>query len=228
MKIQHITTILAGISLFAALPSSASSIFFSFQSQEDGNGTATLDVTAFDGIASGTPTISPTGGAAGDGGEASFTAYDDSVWLGNGNFATPGHSLVYGVGSGFSLSLNFDATNLEDMTVRFAVRTAGSGAVTQLSDLTYDIGAGAVSTGLTGGFFPANGQFQELTFDLSSIAAIENQSDVTLTWLIPEVVSGTSFRIDNVQLSAVPEPSNYGLLMGGLVAGMLMQRRRRC
>jgi hypothetical protein len=223
---------IAGMSM-AALPCSAANIFFSFQTTEDGAlpGVQTLDVTAFEGVA-GTPTISMTGSdgnAYGQGGEASFTAYDGTTWLGDNDYSLPGRSLVWNDAvSNLSLSLNFDATGLEDISIRFAVRSAGSGAITSFTDLTYDLGdgAGAVSTGLTLDSFDGDGNFNEWTIDLSSIAAIENQSDVTLTWSIP-TFTDASFRIDNLQLTAIPEPSSAALLMGLSVGALLVSRRRR-
>lgn len=221
------------LSLALAGSCSAANIFFSFQTEPNGS-FGTQSVTAFEGIASGTPTISitGTGGGINQGSEASFTDFEGTTWTGSGASGTPGRNMTWGsASSGNSFSLQFDATGLENMFVRFAVRSAAGGdAITTFTDLTYDLdGAGgnaAVSTGLTLDSYTNDSLFTEWSIDLSSIAAIENQSDVTLTWVIPDVLSGDALRIDNFQLSTIPEPSAFALMLGTLSL-LLVARRRR-
>ncbi len=205
--------------------SSAAAFFFSFDTSQDGNGVFTPSVTANSGFM-GTPTFSRTGTvfeSNGQGGATSFTDFQGNTWLGSGNSNTPGHSSVWNQnGPGNSLSLTFSTIGLTDINVRFDVRTAGADAATSFTGLTYDIGGGEVAGPATSSF--TSGAFRNYTEDLTALDAIEGQSSVTLRWSFADNSSTPSFRIDNIQVSAVPEPS---VVLGGLVGGLLLLRRRR-
>ena len=219
----------AGISLITALSCSANAIFFSFQTTPAG-GASTGDVTAFEGITSGTPTMSIAGtGSANfsNGGASSYTDFQGTTWLGSGGTGNPGSMRWLFDNTGNSFSLNFDATSLEGMLVRFDVYSGGVNPITTFTDLTYDIGGGEVSTGLTLDTYADNATFNEWSIDLSTISAIENQSNLTLKWLIPDIVGTTALRIDNFELTAVPEPSSLTLLALTMGAALLLIRRRK-
>ena len=67
-------------------------------------------------------------------------------------------------------------------------------------------------------------------FDLSPVTALDNQSNVYLRLVAEQTPAGTGTgRIDDVSITAVPEPSTYALLAlsAAGVAGYVVRRRRR-
>ena len=69
-----------------------------------------------------------------------------------------------------------------------------------------------------------------LSYDLSSITAIDNLPDVYFRFVAEQTsASAGTGRIDNVSITGVPEPSTYALLaLSGLaLAGYAVRRRRR-
>ncbi len=203
-------------------------VLYSFESAAP-NGTYTLAPSVVDGFLSAS-SISRTG-TGNTGGEASFTDFQGTVWTGSGSSSGAGNSLAWtGGGSNLtgSFSLTLNTTDLTDLTVRLAVRAAGTGATNAFSSFTYDIGDGpqAISTPLT---FTAGSTFSQWTADLSSIGALTDQPSVTLTWAFADNVSGTSLRVDNIQILAavaIPEPSTYTSLVGAAALGLVVIRRR--
>ena len=167
-----------------------------------------------------------------DGGEASFVSFEGGTpWLGSGGSSTPGHSLAWNAGStGNTFSFNLNTTGTEDLMIRMAVRSTGSGGgPTAFSSVTYNTGSGPVtiSPSLYSGFSAGSGNFVLWTADLSSLAAVENAPSVTLQWTIPTLNSNTSFRVDNIQVTAVPEPSTVVLLGVALAAMVVFVRRQQ-
>jgi hypothetical protein len=223
---------------FPIISASAAGVFYSFDTAMDGTGAfdgdvaaKTVNATANEGFGtvsmSYTGTMHPTGMA---GGTASFTAFDGSVWAGSGSTGTPGRSLGFNPSStGNSFSMTFSTLSLSELALRMNIR-AGASSGTNIggfSSFTYSIDGGApVSVGADLSFTTAT-NFQVWTADLSTLTggAIDDNSEVTLTWTIGDLSSARSLRVDNLQITAVPEPS--GAVLAGLGASALLMTRRR-
>ncbi len=231
-------TLAAAVSMLAAAgTTNAAGLFYSFDQFQNGSGGAgsfTLGVTALDGFASASA-VSYAGlslRSQGDGGEGSFTDFQGNTWLGSGGSSNPGHSMGWNANStGNTFSFTLDTTGTVDLMVRLAVRSTGSGgAPAAFSSVTYNNGTGGpqtISPSLYSGFIFGTGAFSVWTADLSSLAAIENRPSVTFQWTIPTLNSNTSFRVDNIQVTAVPEPSTYAIMGLALAAVVIVARRRR-
>ncbi|MDF3129764.1 PEP-CTERM sorting domain-containing protein [Kiritimatiellaeota bacterium B1221] len=210
--------------------SDAAALFYSFDDAQNGNGNFTSAVTANDGF--GSPTSVAIAGSQNttdpNGGEASYTDFEGNTWIGSGSYLSPGHSLQWKAGStNNSFSLTVGTLGLTDLSVRLAARDAQStgNLVGGFSDFTYDVGGGEVNLG-AGTSFNTNNTFTVWEMDLSSVSAIENQSTVTLKWTIPTIGGGSSFRVDNIEFAAVPEPTSVLLMVLGISGLVLLQRRR--
>lgn len=204
--------------------------FWSFDTAANGSGSFTSSVTAS--TFGTTPTLSYAGSsitAGGNNGGASFTAFDGTTWSGSGSGSTPGHSLAWNSGStGNSFSITLDTTGLSSLQVRMDLRSY-TGGLTSFSDLQYDTGSGWVSSGLTLASFTTGTGYSAWSVDLTSIVAINNQSSVTLRWLIDDIPSGKSLRVDNLQVTAVavPEPASVGFALGVVAIGAIALYRSR-
>ncbi|WAC20784.1 PEP-CTERM sorting domain-containing protein [Luteolibacter sp. SL250] len=235
MKRLILTSLISSFPIFSA---SAAGVFYSFDTEMDGTGVfdgdqvaKTVDATANDGFGavsmSYTGTVHPTGMA---GGAASFTAFDGTTWDGSGGTGTPGRSLGFNPSStGNSFSMTFSTLSLSNLALRMNIRAgASSGSnIGGFSSFTYSINGGApVNVGADLSFTTAT-SFQVWTADLSALTggAIDDNSEVTLNWTIGDLSSARSLRVDNLQITAVPEPS--GGLLAGLAASTLLVRRRR-
>ncbi len=232
-------TFAASVSLLAVGSANAAGLFYSFDQNKNGSGDETtgftLGVTAIDGFASATPVtfVGSSLRTQADGGEASFVSFEGGTpWLGSGGSSTPGHSLAWNAGStGNTFRFTLNTTGTQDLMIRLAVRSTGSGVgPAAFTSVTYDNGTGGpqtISPTLYSGFTSGTGAFSVWTADLSTLTAVNNQASVTFQWTIPTLNSNTSFRVDNIQLTAVPEPSTYALLGLGLAAAVIVGRRRR-
>ncbi|MDR1280619.1 MAG: hypothetical protein LBK99_07325 [Opitutaceae bacterium] len=208
--------------------------FWSFQTTlnptntADGKGSFTSEVTATTGFPT-TPTFSFVGSSLNNnGGALSFTAFDGSTWTGGGQGSQPGWSVGWNGGStGNSFTVTLDTAGLSSLQVRMDIRSY-TGGLTSFSDLQYDIGAGWVSSGLLLASVSTDSGHHPWSMDLSSLAAINDQSSVALRWLIADVPEGTSFRIDNLQITAVavPEPAYPGLVLSVVAMGTIALCRR--
>ncbi len=222
--------------LTAAGTSSAAGLFYSFDQNKNGSGDETtgftLVTTAISGFASSSD-VTYTGSSLrtqADGGETSFVSFEGGTpWLGSGGSSTPGHSLAWNQGStGNTFSFNLDTTGTTDLAIRLTVRSAaGVSAITDFTSFTYNTGSGpvAITSGISN--FTADAGFSQWSANLSGLTAVENQQSVAFQWTIPSIPSGDSFRVDNIQLTAVPEPSTVVLLGLALAAGVVVARRRR-
>ena len=76
----------------------------------------------------------------------------------------------------------------------------------------------------------SNNLIYVLSYDLSSITAIDNQPDVYLRLASEQTTAGNGTgRIDDITITGIPEPSTYAMLAlaGAGFAGYVIRRRRR-
>ncbi len=176
-----------------------------------------------------------SGGGGMQGGAPSFTDFQGNSWNGVANATGAGFAFGWNgstiVGSD-SLTLSLDLTNIQNLAIRMDVRSAQGGTEpprpSAFSAIEYSIGGGSFSSipGVSLGNFTTN-NYVEMNFNLASLDAIEGQSDVKIRFTVANTPNTTSFRFDNVQLTAdlIPEPSFAALLVVG--SGLMGFRRKR-
>ncbi len=219
-------TLLASLAVLPCTTSHAQIYaFWSFDQFTSGNGAFEIGVTAE--TWTGSPSVTYAGSnLLNGGGAASFTAFNGTTWLGSGTGSTPGHSLAWSSGStGNSFSLSLDMTDSAELQIRMDIRSFTGGPAAFL-DLQYDVGGGFVSSGISLNPITIGTSYSAWTVDLTSLTQINNQSNVTLRWVIPDIGGGTSIRIDNLQISAqaIPEPTVGGLILGFGICALLVRR----
>ena len=198
------------------LTAEAAGVYYSFDTVADGTGNFTTASTAEVGIM-GTSTFTRNGSVVSidsNGGWTSTAAQNISgnEWIGDGGTQEPGHSAAINPGSaGNSYSLTLPTTTLSQMFVSFDYRYAGAPANPAFTSFTYSVNGGTAQAvpgaDLSLSASSPSSRFNQWSMDLSGLTAIENQGSVTLTWNLPNFGDGQSFRMDNLQLVAVPEPS---------------------
>lgn len=149
------------------------------------------------------------------------TAFTDAA----GGSHAAGQALAWGSGvndGDQEWILSVDLTGYQDLVIRWDYRSTGTGPTNAVLD--YKVGAGSWTTVETLAL-ATDSVFHGYQKDLSAISAIENQSAVQfrLSGFSGGSGSGTH-RIDNLQLSAIPEPAVMGFIgLTGL--GLLVIRR---
>jgi hypothetical protein len=170
----------------------------------------------------------------GPGTDAAGTAYTLGQFVNN-----------YGQSSGYSAT--FDGTNANGLYGASAsdyIQFTFTAADTYLLDtLDFDLAMGgasgprgfAVTSNLNGGAFNLRGvaalnvgaasQWARYSFDFGSLALTDTDT-VEVRFHGFSTGTGNSFRLDNVSVTAIPEPSTL-LLVGAGLLGVLMFRRRK-
>ncbi len=174
----------------------------------------------------GTPSLtgiaSGTGYVAGGSGGVSFT---DAV--GGGHVAGQALSWASGVNDGDQQwILGVDLTGYQDMAIRWDYRATSAGP--SGASLEYKVGTG-IWTLIETASFARDSSYHEYVKDLSSISAIENQTSVQFRLSGFTGGSGTgTYRQDNLQVAAIPEPATLALLgFGGLTALVIRRTVRQ-
>lgn len=176
----------------------------------------------------GTPTLTSTGSEnlLSTFQSTPFTAYNSIAY-------GAGAALAWNPGSTVnSFTLNLDMTHLEDLKIRLDYRGTSSVGFTQFSAIEYSLNNGAsYNSAVSSPTLTMNSNILNLTtsqLDFSSVGAIEDQSSVLIRFSMPDVPSGNSFRIDNLQIQAttIPEPGTLALVGVALAALLLFNRRR--
>lgn len=145
-------------------------------------------------------------------------------------------------GIGFTVTLN--TLGLTDLAMRFDIRSAtGSTAratpPSKFASIEYSLDGGAVwqtTTALTalatasGWNADAGVPFEQEAINFSGITELNNQSNLRLRFTfadgtVPTLDVTQNVRVDNLLITAVPEPASISLL--GLGAAGLVIRRRR-
>lgn len=183
-----------------------------------GSGTVPTTITAS--LGSGSLDLSQWSGTIDDfAGSSSHTL--------NGDPAGNSLSLIAGSGSpypgnGSTITLQFSMLNLLNPILSFA--TQGTATGFNANHIAYSIN-GTDFTDLDSTYSPS-ASYSLHSFDLSSIDSLDNASSgyLRITFDGATGASGNN-RIDNLQLSAIPEPSALALTASGLL--LLTQRRRR-
>ena len=225
----------------------AATAYFAFQSGTASGSPYQGTVTSNVGFAS-NPTISKTNGAASSvdgGGQTSFADPNNpsNVYEGNGSGVTTVNSYGWNVaandlqsftGAAFTVTVNM--TGLTDLNIAFGLRAAGDtdpGYVPlSFKAIEYSIGGSGTwtSVGVASPTWAVNSTYSGKSVDLSALNVIEGASDVQIRFsladsvVIPTGQTASSIRIDNLVLTAVPEPS-MGLL--ALFPALAFGARRR-
>lgn len=214
---------------------------FSFQNLPSSATSFSNSVTDYTGFAS-APTISVTGSSTGNnaGSPGSFLAYNGITYSGSGTGGSGGYSRGWGAGStGNSFTIALNMTGLEGLNLRFDYRSAGSGTSPQpqtaFTSFQYSLNGGDTWENVGGADLSLSTwilnvdtiQWYSTSFDLSGLGAINGAANVRLKFDFGDLTSSpdTTFKIDNLQLTAVPEAS-AGLLAFMAAASFLARRRR--
>lgn len=127
--------------------------------------------------------------------------------------------------NGLSIEFAINTVGVEDLVLTFA--TAGNNPGFDLNQLAYSTNGGSTFTDFGGTYGPTTG-FTVLTFDLSGIAALENNPQAVIRIKLDGAsTNGGRNDIDNVQINAtaIPAPGTIALL--GVAALIGLRRRRR-
>lgn len=134
-------------------------------------------------------------------------------------------SLIAGsgtTGNGSFITLQFSLTGMENPILSYATQ----GTATGFNDVQLAWSTnGADFTDFGTGYDPA-GSYALQSFDLSSVNELDNAATAYLR-LTFDGATGSSGnnRIDNIQISAIPEPSTALLWLAGAAALSLLRRR---
>ena len=203
--------------------------YWAFQEEQGGtsgaNSTYTGAVT-FHNLAT-VPSFDRTGDGInqfGAQGNYNFTHFGGDTWergrttTWNGNAAASANN---------TFSITVDTTGAENFNVRFGYRnnglqTAPGTLLTALESFEYKVGAGGTFTSVPGANLSLdnNTDYNTWSANLASLAAIENQPEVTLRWTIPDFIQGasTQIRVDDLQITGTavgPPPPRERLLPEG-------------
>lgn len=160
-------------------------------------------------------------------GNGSAESYSVNTWALGDYFQFSTSSLLFE-----NIMLSVDATSSNTGPRDFKVQYSNDGTTFTDSGLTYSVLANAAPNSWTSGTYLPQHTY---TFDLSSIAALDNQAvaafrlvqDSTVSANGGVVAAGGTSRIDNVTVSGdvIPEPATIALI--GLASlGLIAMRRR--
>lgn len=184
-------------------------------------GSATVPTTITASLGSGSLNLSQWAGTIDD-----FAGSNNHAL--NGDPAGNSLSLIAGSGNpypgnGSTITLQFSMLHLFNPILSFA--TQGTATGFNSNQLAYSIN-GTDYTNLGNPYSPT-ASYGLQSFDLSSVDSLDNASSAYLRITFDGATGATgNNRIDNLQLSAIPEPSALTLVASGLLL-MAYRRRRR-
>jgi len=211
------------------------------------SGGTTTSVSGFQGNPDLSAYVGSGGGAVGGilGGLDYMDPATGTTWQSSGTSGagSVGYGLQWGsnetqnlTGAGFTVSLN--TTGLTDLMFRFDVRSAQSGsatgAPTSFSAINYRLNGTGNWTSVGATDLPTwlvqSAWQSEKVVDLKAFDFLEGQSNLEIQFIFnggakDQLGQAHNLRIDNLLLTAVPEPASVALL-GMSVAFMGMRRRR--
>jgi hypothetical protein len=218
-QIANLAVVSAAALVWLALTPTAHAAFVvSYYNFNSYNGT---DLTISPNQGAGSITINPLG--------SGFTGNFSGTTINalGGDPAGTSLSLIAGtnqVNNGASITIQFSTLGLSDVVLSFATQRTSTGF--NSNQLAYSLD-GVNFTNFGSPITPAS-SFALVTFDLSSITALNNQATVYLRYTLNGATSSAgNNRIDNLQITAAPAPANLALAaIGGLCFGAGRLRRR--
>lgn len=135
---------------------------------------------------------------------------------------------VSGTASDAEWVMTINTTGWQDMTIRWDYMSdnTGNNRGPTTFDFAYRVGLGSWVPVLNNQPITRDDNWHEFSYDLSSITAIEGQSNV---WFrvddLDQADLNGDFKFDNLELTGIPEPCSIALL--GLGALMALTRKRR-
>lgn len=136
----------------------------------------------------------------------SYTAHDGTTWV-------PGRSIGWNLNSqpsiGNEFEIAFDSTDIEELSVRLKYRLngsqTGSGPVSGFQSFEYRVNDGDFTEvpDVTVTLSNNSSYNNEWVADLGALTEIEDRGEVTLRWVLPDLVSvaGTQIRIDDIEIT---------------------------
>jgi PEP-CTERM motif len=134
---------------------------------------------------------------------------------------------------------NTTGVTLTSWTVGYVVEQYSKGASATAMKFSYSLnGSSYITTNLTGAADVIANTTAPVDVNLTSVGAtartgtivesIANNGEIYLRWTYDHI-SGTSVHlgIDDITVSAIPEPSTYTAILGGLALACVATRRRR-
>jgi len=137
------------------------------------------------------------------------TAKDGSNYVELDAYANGALSQSFATVVGSLYSLSFWYSNRTDTTVA-------------TNGLSFDLGSGWISTPTLAANYSGDNQWSQLTYSF-----VANSALTTLSFMSSGTSDSYGTSLDAVSVTAVPEPSTYALMLGGLAAVGYMARRRR-
>lgn len=246
--VYYMKVIIFAVCLSGILSSAqASTVVHSFFSGQDLMAPTAADkglrvATQTAGTIPGGVTVTAAGSSQGGyaGGAVTFQNFQGETWTGDGLHNGIGYALhAWNPSSnGNSMSISFDMTNLQNLSIRMDVRSAQAGSgvrSTAFTAIEYSLDGGdtfqTAATGSALNFTISGNSYTAWSFNFTNLDEIEDKSQIQIRFSMANQTSvggtnTTSLKIDNLQLSAIliPEPGSIALVS---LAALLGFRRRR-